>query len=104
MSDAGTSQEEKGGLEDSLTKAVDDWRARIDELRVQADLARLDVRERATKQLDIAQNACLAAASKLREARHDASLSAQTLGDAVRKLLEDVKNAFEAAGAVISRG
>ena len=97
-------QDEKGRVADSLTATVDDWRARIGELRVQADLAKLDVRERATKQLDIAQNASLAAASKLREARRDATVSAQSLGDAVRKLLEDIKEAFEAAGAVIARG
>jgi hypothetical protein len=96
--------DEKGRTVDSLTEVVDDWRARIGELRVQADLAKLDVREVATKQLDIAQNACLAAASKLREARRDATVSVQSLGDGVRKLLEDVKEAFEAAGAVISRG
>ncbi len=95
---------EKNRLVESLTETVDDWRGRIGELRVQADLAKLDAREVATKQLDIAQNACLAAASKLREARRDATVSAQSLGDSVRKLLEDVKKAFEAAGAVIARG
>lgn len=96
--------EEKARVVESMTEVVDDWRARIGELRVQADLAKLDVRELATTQLDIAQNACLAAASKLREARRDAAVSAQTLGENVRTLLEDVKEAFEAAGAVIARG
>ena len=49
-----------------MTGTLDQWRARIDELKVQVDLAKLDTRERATKQLDMAQNACMAAYSKLR--------------------------------------
>jgi hypothetical protein len=89
---------------DSMTGTLDQWKARIDELKVQADLAKLDARERATKQLDIAQNACLAAYSKLREAGRDAAVNADTLRDGVQKLLHDVKDAFEAAQAVITRG
>ena len=88
----------------SMTGTLDLWRARIDELKVQADLAKLETRERATKQLDIAQNACLAAYSKLREAGRDAAVNADTLRDGVQKLLEDVRSAFEAAQAVITRG
>jgi len=88
----------------TLTGTLDQWKARIDELKVQADLAKLDTRERATKQLDIAQNACLAAYSKLRDAGHDAAVNADTLRDGVQKLLQDIKKAFEAAQAVITRG
>ena len=87
-----------------MTGSLDQWRSRIDELKVQVDLARLDTRERATKQLDIAQNACLAAYSKLREAGRDAVTNADTLREGVQKLLNDVKEAFEAAQAVITRG
>ena len=87
-----------------MTGTVDQWRARIDELRVQVDLAKLETRERATKQLEIAQNACLAAYSKLRDAGKDAVGNVDTLRDGVQKLLKDVKAAFEAAQAVITRG
>ena len=87
-----------------MTETLDEWRTRIDEFKVQVDLAKLDVRERAAKQLDIAQNACLAAYSKLWEARHDAAVNADTLRDGVQRLLHDVKDAFEAAQAVIARG
>src|SRR5271165_3802827 len=80
---------------DSLTGTLDQWKARIDELKVQADLAKLDTRERATNQLNIAQNACLAAYSKLRDAGRDAAVNADTLREGVQKLLEDVKKAFE---------
>ncbi len=89
---------------DSMTGTVDQWRARIDELMVQADLAKLDVREQATKQLEIAQNACLAAYARLRDAGRDATANADTLRDGVQKLLQDVKAAFEAAQEVIARG
>ena len=102
---AGTAQEQqKSEVVDSMTGTLDQWKARIDELKVQVDLAKLDARERATKQLDIAQNACLAAYSKLREAGRDAAVNADTLRDGLQKLLHDVKEAFEAAQAVISRG
>ncbi|MDR3650585.1 MAG: hypothetical protein P4L20_15955 [Acidimicrobiales bacterium] len=97
-------EQQKLEVVDSMTGTVDQWKARIDELKVQVDLAKLDARERATKQLDIAQNACLAAYSKLRDAGHDAAVNADTLRDGVQKLLHDVKEAFEAAQAVISRG
>jgi hypothetical protein len=88
---------------EDMSGVVERWKGRIDELKVQVDLARMDVREQAEKQVDIAQNACLAAMTRLREAGHDATASAQTLRDGIEKLLEDVKKAFEAAQAVITR-
>jgi len=101
---ADTGDSDRSRVESILSEAVDDWKSRIDELRVQADLAKLDVRDQATKQLDIAQNSCLAAATKLREAGHDAAVSVRALADGVRNLLNDVKSAFDAAKAVIDRG
>ena len=97
-------EQETSELVNSMTGTVDQWKARIDELKVQVDLAKLDTRERATKQLEIAQNACLAAYSKLRDAGKDVVENADTLRDGVQKLLQDVKAAFEAAQAVITRG
>jgi hypothetical protein len=97
-------EQETSQLVTSMTGSLDQWRTRIDELKVQVDLAKLDTRERATKQLDIAQNACLAAYSRLREAGHDAVTNADTLREGLQKLLNDVKEAFEAAQAVITRG
>lgn len=40
-------QEEKSQLVESMTGALDQWRSRIDELKVQAGLGKLDARERA---------------------------------------------------------
>ncbi len=89
---------------ESVNRTLEEWRTRIDELKVQADLAKLDVRERATKQLDLAQNVCLAAFSKLSDARHDAAANADTLREGFQQILGDIKKAFEAAQAVIARG
>jgi len=97
-------EQEASQLVDSMTGRVDQWKARIDELTVQVDLAKLETRDRATKQLEIAQNACLAAYSKLRDAGHDAVTNADTLREGVQKLLNDIKEAIEAAQAVITRG
>jgi hypothetical protein len=77
---------------------------RIDELRVKADLAKLDARDQATKELEIAQNAWLAAYSKLREARHDTAATADSLRECVERLLHDRMEAFDAAQDVITRG
>jgi hypothetical protein len=103
-SGATDTENEKAQVEESVNRTLDQWRARIDELKVQVDLAKLDVRERATKQLDLAQNVCLAAFSMLSDARHDAAVNADTLREGVEQLLHDLKRAFEAAQAVIERG
>jgi len=96
--------QDKEQVVEDMTSRLDQWKGRIDELKVQVDLAKLDVRGQAQKQVELAQNACLAAYSKLRDAGHDATESAQTLRQGVEKLLQDVKKAFEAAQAVITRG
>ncbi len=97
-------EEETAEVMESVNRTLEEWRARIDELKVQAELAKLDVRERATKQLELAQNVCLAAFSKLSDARHDATANADTLREGFQQLLQDIKKAFEAAQAVITRG
>ena len=51
---ASAPEQQKSEVVDSMTGTLDQWKARIDELKVQVDLAKLDARERATKQLDIA--------------------------------------------------
>jgi ElaB/YqjD/DUF883 family membrane-anchored ribosome-binding protein len=103
-SGATATENEKSQVAESVNRALDEWRTRIDELKVQVDLAKLDVRDRATKQLEVAQNVCLAAFSMLSDARHDAAVSADTLREGIEQLLHDVKRAFEAAQAVVDRG
>lgn len=101
---AGAAPEDTEQVVASMTGVLDSWRARIDELKVQVDLAKLDVRAQATSQLEVAQNACLAAYGKLRQAGHDATENARTLRQGVEKLVQDVKAAIEAAQSVLSRG
>jgi hypothetical protein len=101
---AGDTPQDKDQTVESMTGTLDQWKARIDELRVKVDLAKMDARDQATKQLEIAQNACLAAYSKLREARHDTAATADSVRDGVERLFHDIKEAFDAAQDVITRG
>jgi hypothetical protein len=103
MADVKTT-EEKNEVIASTSTLLDQLRERIDHLRVQADLGKLDARDEAIKQLTIAQNACLAAGAKLREAGHDIGATAQTVRDGVEQLLRDVKSAIDEAETAISRG
>jgi hypothetical protein len=99
-----TTTEEKNEVIASTTTLLDQLRERIDHLRVQADLGKLDARDEAAKQLTIAQNACLAAEAKLREAGHDLTATAEAVRDGVEQVLRDLKKAIDAAEAAISRG
>jgi hypothetical protein len=96
--------DDKDELIATATTTVDQLRQRIDALKVQLDLAKLDARDLARKQLEIAQNACLAASSKLRGSRNDLAVTADALREAVRSLIQDVQEAIDSAEAVITRG
>ena len=87
-----------------VMRRLDAWKTRMDELRVQVDLAKLDLREDAAKQLDLARNVNHVAASKLRVAYEDAASNADTLRQGVHEFLHDVDEAFDAVQAVISHG
>ena len=67
-----------------MSGTIDQWKARIGELRVQADLAKLDVREDTQKKVEIAENVDLASYSKFRGSRHDVQAS----GHSVRENVE----------------
>lgn len=99
-----TTTEERDQAIASTTTLLDQFRERIDHLKVQADLGKLDVREEATKQLTIAQNACLAVEAKLRAAGHDVTITARAVRHGVEQLVQDVKDAIDAAESAISRG
>lgn len=89
---------------DEVMHRLDAWKTRIDELRVQVDLAKLELHEEAVKQLDLARNVNHVAASKLRVAYEDAASNADTLRQGVHEFMHDVNEAFDAVQAVISRG
>ena len=50
---------------DKFDRLLDDWHGRIDELKVQVDLATLDVREDMAKRLEVTENVYLAVRSRL---------------------------------------
>ncbi len=87
-----------------LERLLEEWRARIDELLVQADLASKDVAEAVRSQAAIAENAYLAAKSRLRQIPKDAGAGVDSARAGVEKLVGDIRNAYESAEAVIRRG
>ena len=87
----------------SLTRALDGWRSRIDEVLVQFDLAGLDARDEVRKQVNLVENVYLAARSRLSTVHDDASSSASSVCADTEKLIRDLKQAFEAAQAAFHR-
>lgn len=96
-------QTEQSDRSNEILDLVQRWRGRVDEIRVQLDLAKLDLRDQAARQLELARNANLAASSKLRDAYHDATETAEALRDGVEELLRDVKDTFDAVQDVLDR-
>ena len=86
-----------------ISRSLDEWRGRIDELIVQADLASLEIRDEVRKRLDITENVYLAARSRLSNARRDAESNVASLHRGMDQLLEDVRQAYESAQAVVRR-
>ena len=86
-----------------IGRTLDEWRARIDELVVQLDLANLDLRDEVRKSVNATQNAYLAAHSKLSDARGDACTSLHTLQQSLEKLLRDLARTFVETQAAVKR-
>lgn len=93
----------KSDVFERIGRTLDEWRAKIDELVVQLDLANLDLRDEVRKSADAMQNAYLAAHSKLSDARGDACSSVQTLQASLEKLLHDLALAFDETRAAVKR-
>ena len=86
-----------------LERALDEWRTKIDELLLQADLASKDVTEEVRTLTEAAQNAYLAAKNKLLEIPKDAGADVGSVRTGVEKLLDDLREAYQSAEAVIRR-
>ena len=99
----GASGEERGDLLQKMTRALDGWRSKIDELNLQLELADLDVRDVAAKQVAVTQNVYLAARSRLSNARLDANSNVNTLRLGIEQLLADLRDAYTSAEAVVRR-
>ncbi|MDA8274829.1 MAG: hypothetical protein M0029_05530 [Actinomycetota bacterium] len=93
-----------GGAEvERAGRALDEWRGRIDELRLQLDLASMDVRDQLRERLDVAENAYLAAKAGLGDARRDTAAGLRDARLGVEQLLHDLERAYEAAEAAVQR-
>jgi len=88
---------------EKLGHALDEWRARIDELLVQFDLGASNVRDEVRKRLEVAENIYLAARSQLADARHDASSNLDSARQGVEQVIGDLRRAMEAMEAVVRR-
>jgi len=86
-----------------LEGLLDEWRVRIDELMVQADLASKDISEAVRAKATVAENAYLAAASRLREMPRDAGSNLSSMLAGFDKLIDDMHEAYQSAEAVIRR-
>jgi hypothetical protein len=103
MADVSTT-EEKAAAITSASRVIDQLKERIDHARLEVELGKLDARDEVVEKLDVAQNACLAADAKLREAVHDLAVTAEAVRDGVHQLVRDVKKTIDAVEAAISRG
>ena len=99
--DQSSSQGEAGI--DRLERLLEDWRAKIDELLVQIDLASKDVSEDLRSRATAAENAYLAAKSELRAIPKDTGTNVESLRSGVEKLLDDLRQAYQAAEAAVRR-
>ena len=87
-----------------LEHLLEEWRARIDELLVQADLASKDVSESVRAKAAVAENAYLAAVNRLKEMPRDAGANVTSVRTGIEKLVGDMRDAYQSAEAVIARG
>jgi hypothetical protein len=87
-----------------LEHVLEEWRTRIDELLVQADLAGKDVAEVVRAKAAVAENAYLAATGRLREMPRDAGANLGSMRAGFDKLVNDMRDAYQSAEAVIRRG
>jgi hypothetical protein len=87
-----------------LGHTLDGWRARIDELWVQFDLAEHEVRDQVRKRIDVTENVYLAARSRFSDVRRDATSNVNGLCDGTEKLLIDLRQVYDSAGAALRRG
>jgi len=105
MTDTAMNNEQAKKTEcDAVERLLNEWRTRIDELKVQVDLAVKDVRDEVGDQLKIAENVFLAARSRLSNARNDTGADLKGMRRDIEGLLQDLKGVYDASIAVVRRG
>lgn len=89
--------ETKAAYRDAFHTHLDTWRGRIDELRVQADLAEMEARDELNRLLDEVERAYRAAQTHLDEAGDHTAETLDSLRRGTRQVLADLEAAVEAA-------
>jgi len=87
-----------------LERLLGEWRGKIDELLVQADLGSKDVAEKVRTEAAAAENAYLAARNRLGGIPKDAGSDLGSLRADVEELIDDLRQAYESAAAAFRRG
>jgi hypothetical protein len=98
-------ENELGGddIIESVAHVLGECRTRIDELLVQLDLAKLDIREEVSKRMSVAQNAYLAAKSKVADAKPDVDSAFTAVHQSAERVLRDLALACKEVDAVVKR-
>ncbi|HVC69181.1 MAG TPA: hypothetical protein VNC61_02840 [Acidimicrobiales bacterium] len=91
------------GVVEGLSRSLEEWRTRIDELLVHIDLAGHEVRDGLSKQVELIENIYLAARSQLPDVRRDATANVKSLCEGTEKLVQDLAEVYQAAEAALSR-
>jgi hypothetical protein len=86
-----------------VERALSEWRARIDELSIQLDLAYRDIRDEAHERLDATRNVYLAARSRLPETPDTSDARLNSLVLRLEHLMRDLTDAYRAAEAAVGR-
>ena len=94
---------DQGSME-SITRVLNMCREQMDELVVQLDLVKMNVRDELNDQADVAQNAYLAARSAFSEVGHDAGTTVKNLRQGLERLIQDLEHAYDEVDGVIRRG
>ncbi len=98
-----TSGPDRDGVIVQLTRVLDEWRGRIDEVMVRADLADMDVRDGIRARLDVLDNAWLSAKRRLADSPRGLGASATSIYESVEDALAAVKVAYSEVQSVLRR-
>ncbi len=87
-----------------LDSVLDEWRALIDEMKEQVDLATRDLRDDLRMHLDVLGNVDVAIRSRLTNARHDTADDLADVRQGLDQLLLDLRRTYNEAEAILQRG
>ncbi len=86
-----------------LGRALAEWRGRIDELTVLAELAELDIRGSVFARLEVTESVYLAGRSRIGAVLRDTGSDATDVRENVNEFLYELRQTYEAANDVLQR-